>query len=155
MCCLNYGSNNEIYEYFLNSHKLSESHQERDLGVTFGKDLKNSAHIAVATKKTNYALNIIKKSFKCRDKSTIKKFYISLVRPHLEYAVQVWNPHFKKKITSIEEIQNRATKIIGELRNLEYDDRLVKINLTSLEERRLRSDLIEQFKIVKNIDQVE
>ena len=42
---------------------------------------------------------------------------------------------------------------MGELRNLEYG--LVKLNLTSLEERRLRGDLIEQFKIVKNIDQVE
>ncbi|CAF0824973.1 unnamed protein product [Brachionus calyciflorus] len=88
---MHFGSNNKNYEYSLNSHKLTESHQERDLGVIFSKYLKNSAHIAVATRKANYALSIIKRSFKCRDKLTIKKL-TSLVRPHLEYAVQVWNP---------------------------------------------------------------
>ncbi|CAF0888952.1 unnamed protein product [Brachionus calyciflorus] len=82
--------------------------------------------------------------------------FVNFVKlPHLEYAVQVWNPYFKKEINRIEGVKRRATKIISELRNLENDDRLVKLNLTSLEERRLRGDLIEQFKKVKNIDQVE
>ena len=139
----------------MSSHKLIESNQERDLGVVFSNDLKNSAHIAVATRKANYALSIIKRSFKCRDKVTIKKLYTSLVRPHLEYAVQVWNPHLKKDTNSIEGVQRRATKIIGELRNLKYEDRLLKLNLTTLEERRVRGDLIEQFKIVRKLDQVE
>ncbi|CAF1034852.1 unnamed protein product [Brachionus calyciflorus] len=53
---MHFGSNNKNYEYSLNSHKLTESRQERDLGVIFSKDLKNSGHIAVATRKANYAV---------------------------------------------------------------------------------------------------
>ncbi|CAF1134095.1 unnamed protein product, partial [Brachionus calyciflorus] len=103
---------NNLYEWSKQCHKLTESHQERDLDVIFSKDLKNSAHIAVEPRKANYALS--KRSFKCCDKLIIKKLYTSLVRPHLEYAVPVWNPYFKKDINRIEGVQRRATKMIGE-----------------------------------------
>ena len=156
---MHYGPNNQKCEYFLgsalNSHKLAESSQERDLGVVFSNNLSNSAHIGVATKKANQVLGLIKRSFKYRDKNTIKKLYTSLVRPQLEYAVQVWNPHLNKDISSIEGVQRRATKIISVLRHLSYEDRLEKLSLTSLEDRRMRGDLIEQFKIVKNFDRVD
>ncbi|CAF0733234.1 unnamed protein product [Brachionus calyciflorus] len=55
---MHYGLNNQNYEYSLSSHKLTESHQERDLGVIFSKDLKNSAQVAVATRRANYTLSI-------------------------------------------------------------------------------------------------
>ena len=55
---MHYGSNNKNYEYILNNLKLTESNQERDLSVFFSKDLKNSAHIASATRKANYALSV-------------------------------------------------------------------------------------------------
>ncbi|CAF1105363.1 unnamed protein product [Brachionus calyciflorus] len=99
---MHYGSSNNNYEYFLNNHKLTESNQEKDLGVVFTKDLKNSAHIAITTRKANYTLSLIKRSFKYRDKFTIKKLYTSLVRPHFEYAVQVWNTYLKQEINIIE-----------------------------------------------------
>ncbi|CAF1093304.1 unnamed protein product, partial [Brachionus calyciflorus] len=79
----------------------------------------------------------------------------SLVIPHLEYAVQVWNPIQKKEISDLEGVQRRATKIITELRNLSYQDRLKKIELTNSEERRMRGDLIEQIKKVKKLDIVD
>ncbi|CAF0832674.1 unnamed protein product [Brachionus calyciflorus] len=95
---MHYGSSNKNYEYFLNNHKLTESNQEKDLAVVYTKDLKNSAHIAIAARKANYALSVIKRSFKYCNIYTIKKLYTSLVRPHLEYAVQVWNPFLKQEI---------------------------------------------------------
>ncbi|CAF0776057.1 unnamed protein product [Brachionus calyciflorus] len=33
--------------------------------------------------------------------------------------------------------------------------KIVKLDLTTLEERKLRGDLIQQFKIVNNLDQIE
>ena len=74
--------------------------------------------------------------------------YKALVRPHLEYCIQVWNPHLKKDIEILERMQRRATRIIKGVGNLSYEERLRRCKLTNLEIRRSRSDLIETFKIL-------
>ena len=45
---------------------------------------------------------MIKRNFLDRSKETIIPLYKSLVRPHLENCLQVWNPHFNKDIKLIE-----------------------------------------------------
>ena len=55
---------------------------------------------------------------------------------------------------NIEKVLRRMTRMIPELSQLNYEERLCGANLLSLEMRRLRADLIEVFKIVKGIDNV-
>src|SRR5215813_3902932 len=76
----------------------------------------------------------------------------ALVRPHLEYAVQLWSPYYVKDITTIERIQRRATKLMEGLQGKDYKDRLKELKMYSLEKRRKRGDLIETFKIIKGKD---
>ena len=45
------------------------------------------------------------------DPSTILKLYTALVRPHLEYAAQVWNPYQKKDIQCLEKVQKFALRM--------------------------------------------
>ncbi|CAF0710406.1 unnamed protein product [Brachionus calyciflorus] len=57
----------------------------------------------------------------------------SLIRPHLDYAVSVWYPSLKQDIQLIEKVQERATKLVNCLKHLKYEDRLIKLEITSLE----------------------
>ena len=66
-----------------------------------------------------------------------------LIRPKLEYAQAVWNPHLQGNIYAV---QRRATKLIPGFSNLEYIERLKKLNFTTLVCRRARGDMLETFK---------
>ena len=45
--------------------------------------------------------------------------------------------------------------MIPELRHLPYEERLKRLNLITLEQRRLRGDLIEVFKLVKGFEDMD
>ena len=77
------------------------------------------------------------------------------MRPQLEFSVSAWNPNLKKDIDILERVQRRATKKALGLTGYEYEERLKILGLTTLEERRVRGDLIQQFKIVNGIEQVK
>jgi len=74
-----------------------------------------------------------------------------LVRPYLDYCSVVWNPHYVKDIHLLERVQHRFTRLFTDLRSLPYKDRLDKLGLWLLEERRNRADLIKVFKLVKGL----
>ena len=52
---------------------------------------------------------------------------------------------------NLERVQKRATKLIRELKDLPYRERLIKLKLPTLKFRRIRGDMIELFKIMTNI----
>ena len=93
---------------------------------------------------------MIKRNFISRDCDMLMKLYKSLVRPHLDYCSQVWSPWLQKDIKLMEGVQRRFTKLI--FNDKEYNERLILCNLTTLETRRLRNDLIETFKILGGLE---
>ena len=73
----------------------------------------------------------------------------------MEHAVQLWNPWLKKDIECLEKVQKRAVKMIQGVQRSDYENKLEELGLTTLEERRTRGDVIQTFKIIRGIDNVE
>ena len=73
------------------------------------------------------------RNFKSRSKYVVVRLYKTLVRPRLEYCVQVWCPYLQKDIAILEKVQRRATRMILACRTDSYEDRLKYTDLTSLE----------------------
>ena len=70
-----------------------------------------------------------------------------MVRPIIEYAAPVWSPRYRLNIERVEQLQMRATKLIEETKNMNYEQRLQYLELPTLVYRRLRGDLIEVYKM--------
>ena len=133
-------------------HQISSVQEQKDLGVTFDENyLHFKTHINQIIRRTNNVLGTIKKTFNSRDPNLIQQLYTTLVRPTLDYASTIWNPHQMGNMRVLENVQRRATKLISTLRNLSYPERLQSLNLPSLSYRRNRINLIMAHKILNDL----
>ena len=129
--------------------------EEKELGVVVDDKLRFSRHIAAAAACANRKLGLLQHTFKYWAEESLVTLFKVFVRPHLEYCIQACTPTLRIDIETLERVKRRATKLVPSLRNLPYEDRLKRLNLPALEERRRRGDLIETFKILKQHDQVD
>ena len=115
---------------------LMMAESEKDLGVVIHSALNPAAHIANCARKENQMLGMIQGTITYKNKRILLLMYKSLVRPHVEYAVQVWSPHQLGHIRLIEGVQRRFIIMIPELNSLPYEARLKWLKLTTLENQR-------------------
>ena len=153
--CLHTGHGNLNVNYKMGDTVLGTTVKEKDLGVTISADMKVSEQCGIAASKGNQILGLIRRNITYKGKKLIIPLYKAIVRPHLEYCIQAWRPYRKKDIDTLERIQRRATKMIPELRDLSYEERLKECGLTTLETRRLRGDQIEVFKILNGYEIID
>ena len=156
---MHYGHQEEKHEYTMQENgeerELKETQEEKDLGVLFDPSLKFTKHIGLISTRANKILGVIKRSFDFMDSDMFCILYKTLVRPHLEYANCIWSPIFQKDKDLLEKVQRRATKIVPALKDLPYSERLQLLNIPTLSYRRLRGDLIQVYKIMHSVNNVQ
>jgi hypothetical protein len=121
-----------------------------DLGVTIDSSLNFSAHIQKMVKKAKQTSWVTLKCFTSGNRSNLLKAYTTYVRPKLEYCTQIWSPQTKADAFLIERVQKHFTRMIffrSGLKKKSYEERLRKLNLESLESRRIKHDLSIAHKI--------
>ncbi|KFW08110.1 hypothetical protein N327_01720, partial [Fulmarus glacialis] len=145
---LHLGWRNPRYQYRLGDEGIESSPAE-DLGVLVDKKLDMSQQYALEAKKADCMLCCFKRSMASRSREVILSLCSALVRPHLEYCVQLWSPQHKKDMDMLEWMQRRVTEMIRGVERLSYEERLRELGLFSLKKRRLRGDLIAAFQSLK------
>ena len=134
------------HRYRLGGDEIEHVFMEKDLGITIDSELTFEEHISNKVRVANGIVGLMRRTFSYLDPSSFKKLFCAFVRPHLEYGQSVWAPFLQKNINSIENVQIRATKLVDGMKDLDYEERLKKCNLTTLLFRRMRGDMIEMWK---------
>ncbi len=103
---------NKKYVYEMCGVKLKSVECAKDPLVFVPLNLKFSQQCKVSANKANRLLGFIKRNFSYKHKDVILTLCNSPVRPHLEYAVQLWPPRLVKDIVKLESGQHRVTKTV-------------------------------------------
>ena len=149
------GKNRPSGIYRMGEGVLQKVSEERDLGVVVQDSLSPEKHINRITGNTYRTVKNMRLAFQYMDENMLKKLIEAIIRPQLEYGATIWSPHHKKYIRKIESIQRVATKMVISLERLTYDERLQRLGLPTLEERRERGDLITVYKHMTGMEKLD
>ncbi len=152
---LHIGNANLNSDYKVRDIQLETLDTQKDLGIVTNSDLKTTKHCIEVEKTCNRLLGYIKHQLQYRNKKIVVTLYNSLVLPHLQYCIPFWSPSLMKDINRLEKIQARATKLIPEIMHLSYQNRLQALGMSTLKARRNRLDLIQMYKIIHEVDNVD
>ena len=149
---LHIGKSNPHHCYNFSGSILKSTEKEKDLGIIFNGKLNFEDAIRAFITKAKSCMFWFLRNTISRNPEVMKKGFNTVVRPHLEYCCQVWSPKARHGnwglILEMEGVQRTFTRMIDGMDDLSYKERLQKLGLTTLLERRMRGDLIETFKIL-------
>jgi hypothetical protein len=134
------------YSYLIHNDVIPNSLCFRDLGLTVRTPLSFNSHMDAIIARAFSRLGLINKLFHLKSKRSLLSLYKAYVRPILEFASIIWNPHLVSYTDRIERVQRRMCRMIPTIRKYSYRKQLEVLNILSLSARRSRFQLITVFK---------
>ena len=147
----------EKQDYYLHGEKLEAVTDTKYLGVTLQNNMNFSKHIDNICNKANSMLGLLRRNLKSAPAKTKELGYKAIVRPVLEYASSVWDPHTSKEIEKIEKVQRRAARFVTNnyKKRESVSDMIKTLKWQTLEQRRKKARLSMMYKIHTGQVQVE
>ena len=133
----------------LDVSSLEQVYSYKYLGLNLTPNLSWSDHIHSISTKAKKLL--YRRFYRNTDSQSLLRLCLALVRPHTEYARQVWNPHMQKYIDQLERVQKFALRMCAKQWDVDYTDLLTHFNLPSLANHRRYLSLSTMYKIVHNL----
>ena len=131
--------------YHIQNIPISETDSAKYLGVVIDSNLHWRKQYSHVIKKCNSTLAFLKRNLRNSPMFIKEKCYKTLVRPKIEYACSIWDPHHQNHIDDIEKVQKRAARFVTNNYTMETGNsklNLDKLEWPTLEERRLQTKLV-------------
>ena len=140
-------------DYILHGQVLESVTCAKYLGVDISGSLTWNSHIDRITGSANRTLGFVRRNIKTRMSKVRETAYNTLVRPQLEYASAVWDPHNKNRISQIEQVQRRAARwtVSNFDRKASVTEIVQDLGWRTLDQRRADARLCLFFKILHGL----
>ena len=140
------------HQYSLYGHSISEVTSHGYLRVNLHSKLYWAKHITEITTKSIKVLGMVKRTLVTCKPEVKDTAYNMLVRPKLEYASPIWNPHTSSQINRLERIQHYAARFVANdhRRTTSPTTLVLTLNWQTLERRRIIKQAMTFYKILLN-----
>ena len=144
------------YNYTIHGHQLEQVESAKYLGVNIHQHLSWNTHIDSITKKGNNTVGFLQRNLHHLPQEVRKQCYETLVRPSLEYASSVWDPHTQRNINKLEAVQRRAARFVCQdyRQRSSVSNMITNLNWQTLKQRRSQAKVIMFYCIIHNLVEV-
>ncbi len=140
-----------LHLYF-NGVRVKTVDNHKHLGLTFSKDCKWSGHIHNVVKITSRMISSLRKLKFLLPRSILNKIYVMFIRPHFEYACEVWDGCAQYQAKKLEQLQLEAARIVTGLpKYTQHEYLYYETGWETLAERKRKRKLCLFYKIQNNM----
>lgn len=143
--------------YTIHGETLDVVTSAKLLGVTIDSKLNFNDHVSAVSKKACGVRAFLNRNIKTQNRKVKAAAYTSYVRPTVEYASTVWDPHTQKNINKLEQVQRTSARYVTG--NYDYTSSVSQmthdLQWPTLAERRKHSRLTMMFKIIKQLVDID
>ena len=139
--------------YTIHNHNPQTTNTAKYLGIHIHSTLNWNTHINKTAQRANTTSAFLHRNIRTCPRKTKHLAYTTLVRPILEYASIIWDPHTASNIHKLETVQRRSARHImhNYSRHASVTTMLQHLHLPTLQQRRQHFKIIILYRITHQL----